>query len=95
MLGLPLVMVVEAKRNDFEQGWGQCLAELYAAQLLNDDPAKSIYGIVTDGSLWQFGKLQKDVFTKNSLSFLLDNLPELFGAVSYLQAACQSGQSKP
>ena len=28
----PLVAMVEAKKNDFDYGWGQCLAELVAAQ---------------------------------------------------------------
>ena len=28
VLATPLVILVEAKRNDFEQGWGQCLAEI-------------------------------------------------------------------
>ena len=28
----PILAVVEAKKNDFEQGWGQCLAELIASQ---------------------------------------------------------------
>ena len=29
-VGSPLIICVEAKKNDFEQGWGQCLAELVA-----------------------------------------------------------------
>ena len=32
VLGFPIVIVVEAKRNDFSEGWGQCLAELIAAK---------------------------------------------------------------
>ena len=32
VVGTPLIMLVEAKKNDFEIGWGQCLAELVAAQ---------------------------------------------------------------
>ena len=38
VVGTPLIILVEAKKNDFEQGWGQCLAELVAAQKINDDP---------------------------------------------------------
>jgi hypothetical protein len=34
VLEAPMVIVVEAKKNDFEQGWGQCLAELAASQKL-------------------------------------------------------------
>ena len=51
VLGLPLVLIVEAKKNDFEQGWGQCLAELVAAQKINGTIEKPVYGIVTDGNV--------------------------------------------
>ena len=81
VVGSPLILLVEAKKNDFEQGWGQCLAELVAAQKINDDPAFPVYGIVTDGTLWQFGKLIGDTFTQNRTDFTLTNLPTLFGAV--------------
>ncbi len=82
VIGEPLIMLVEAKRNDFELGWGQCLAELVAAQKINDDPNFPVYGIVTDGILWQFGRLVGDVYTRNRTNFSLDNLPILFGAMN-------------
>lgn len=81
VVGMPLIMMVEAKKNDFEQGWGQCLAELVAAQKMNDNPDYPVYGIVTDGTVWEFGKLVGDVFTRNRTNFTLANLPILFGAV--------------
>lgn len=81
VVGMPLIMMVEAKKNDFELGWGQCLAELVAAQKINDNPEFPVQGIVTDGIMWQFGKLIKDTFTRNITNFSLDNLPKLFGAI--------------
>ncbi len=81
VLGTPLIMLVEAKKNDFEQGWGQCLAELVAAQKINDNTTLPVHGIVTDGILWQFGRLVEDAFTRNRTNYSLDNLPVLFGAV--------------
>lgn len=81
VVGSPLILLVAAKKNDFEQGWGQCLAELVAAQKINDDDAFPVYGIVTDGTLWQFGRLIGDTFTQNRTDFALANLPTLFGAV--------------
>ena len=81
VVGIPLIVVVEAKKNDFEQGWGQCLAELVAAQKINDAPDFPVYGIVSDGIWWQFGRLIGDIFTQNRTSFGVDNLPMLFGAV--------------
>ncbi len=80
-VGHPLIMLVEAKKNDFDMGWGQCLAELVAAQKINDDADIPVHGIVTDGKSWEFGRLVGDGFTQNITPFLLANLPELFGAL--------------
>ena len=82
VVGTPLILLVEAKKNDFEQGWGQCLAELVAAQKINADPDMPVYGIVSDGTSWQFGRLFGDAFTQNRTNFSVDNLPMLFGAIN-------------
>jgi len=84
VLECPLLIVAEAKKNDFEQGWAQCLAELIAAQKLNNDSQTPVFGVVTDGKYWEFGKLIEQVFYKNKSSFVLDDLPELFAALNYL-----------
>ena len=81
VVGTPLIMLVEAKKNDFEQGWGQCLAELVAAQKINEDVEHPVYGIVSDGTWWQIGHLVNETFTQNRTSFSVDNLPVLFGAI--------------
>ena len=78
VVGSPLILLVEAKKNDFEHGWGQCLAELVAAQKINDDVDFPVYGIVTDGTLWQFGQLIGNTFTQNRTDFVLANLPIRF-----------------
>ncbi len=84
VLETPIVIVVEAKKNDFEQGWGQCLAELVASQKINNNETNSVYGVVTDGNLWQFGRLQEHLFTKNEKNYTIDNMQELFGALEHL-----------
>ncbi|MCI5212792.1 MAG: hypothetical protein D3910_29270 [Candidatus Electrothrix sp. ATG2] len=81
VLGSPLVLIAEAKQNNFTKGWGQCLAELVAAQTLNAKPEQPIYGIVTDAEVWQFGKLEENVFTKNLSRALIDDIEGAFGAV--------------
>jgi hypothetical protein len=83
MLEYPLLIVVEAKKNDFEQGWAQCLSELIAAKNLNQSE-KSVYGIVTDGKLWEFGKLNGNTFTKNTDSFTVTELSKLFSFLNSL-----------
>ncbi|NET67820.1 MAG: hypothetical protein F6K63_26885 [Moorea sp. SIO1G6] len=84
VLEKPLVIILEAKKNDFQQGWGQCLAELVASQKINQDVQRPVYGIVTDGNLWQFGRLQRDIFTQNVENFTIDKLSRLYGALDYL-----------
>ncbi len=81
MLEYPLVIIAEAKKNDFEQGWAQCLSELVAAQHINNNPSMPVYGIVTDGKLWEFGTLTEREFTKNKASFTVTDLHTLCGAL--------------
>jgi hypothetical protein len=89
VVGKPLVIVVEAKKSDFEQGWGQCLSELYAIQQMNEIIDLTVYGMVTDAKLWEFGKLQGSLFVKNRHNLALDDLGQLLGALSFVfQSAC-------
>lgn len=83
VLGKPLLLMAEAKKNDFDEGWAQCLAEMVAAQKLNSTDL-TIYGIVTDGQVWQFGKLERNLYTYNEKLFTLDALTELLGALDYI-----------
>jgi hypothetical protein len=55
----PSLCIIEAKRDDFDQGWAQALSEMVASSLLG---ASICYGIVTTGAIWQFGKLNENVF---------------------------------
>lgn len=89
VLAKPLVGVVEAKKNDFEVGWAQCLAELIAIQKLNDDELNAVFGIVTDGERWQFGKFQKNLLTRQITGFTIDDLPALFGAIHFVFQSIQ------
>ncbi len=81
VLDTPFVLVAEAKQNDFVRGWGQCLAEMVAAQRMNGTPTLPVYGIVTDGETWQFGKLVEQVFTKNRGRATIDRLAEVYGGI--------------
>lgn len=89
VVGIPLIILVEAKKNDFDMGWGQCIAEMLAAQKINGDPDTLVYGIVSDGTMWQFGKLVGDAFVRDRASLTMDNLPHLFGAIdAVFKASC-------
>jgi len=55
----PSLCVIEAKKDDFDEGWTQALSEMVASSILG---APICYGIVTTGAIWQFGKLESGVF---------------------------------
>lgn len=84
VLEAPLVMMAEAKKNDFEQGWGQCLAELVAAQKLNGDADRPVYGVVTDGLMWQFARLANGTIVKNPTVGTIDGIPRLLGMLDFI-----------
>jgi hypothetical protein len=62
----PIIMVVEAKNENIMNGLGQCIVEMIAAQIFNENEEikiGKIYGIVTSGNLWKFIKLEgEDVY---------------------------------
>ncbi len=84
----PYFVAIEAKRDDFVKGWGQCLAELVAIQKLNANPDQVIYGIVSNGQFWQFGMLHQQTFTKNLTSYGVSDLDRLMAAVNALFNQC-------
>lgn len=90
----PYFLTVEAKQDKFEEGWGQCLAEMIAVQRINNDFASDIFGIVSNGKIWQFGKLISDVFTRHKNLYLIQDLDKLFAAVNYIFQQCELKISK-
>ncbi len=61
-MGTPPLCIVEAKKDNFEEGWTQALAEMVAASLQGREEC---YGVVTTGKIWQFGKLKNNIFSKD------------------------------
>jgi hypothetical protein len=53
----PYLIVQQTRKDDFDWGWGQCLAGMLAVRKLNNRPEQIVYGIVTNGTTWQFGRL--------------------------------------
>ncbi len=86
----PLLCIVEAKKDDFEQGLAQCLTEMYACLTLNQPQYLfPIYGIVTNATIWQFYQLSKQECYE-SLAYSETQLADILGILNYLFADCQS-----
>jgi hypothetical protein len=89
VMGAPYAMIMEAKRNDFDLGWGQCLAAMQATRTLNGSPERVVYGVVSDGFFWRFGKLEGHSFSRHSQPYDLSRLDELFAVLNHLFALCR------
>ena len=85
----PYFLLVEAKQDNFENGWAQCLAEMIAAQRLNENSEQDVFGIVSNGGVWQLGKLKSNVFTRNQMFYTIQELDRLFAALNYVFQQCE------
>ncbi|HBB30406.1 MAG TPA: hypothetical protein DDZ80_05205 [Cyanobacteria bacterium UBA8803] len=89
VFGKPYFLLVEAKQDKFDEGWAQCLAEMVAAEKLNDELKITVFGIVSNGTTWQFGKLEGQIFTQNVTPYTIYELDKLFAAVNYVFQQCE------
>ncbi|NEQ95967.1 MAG: hypothetical protein F6K30_04460 [Cyanothece sp. SIO2G6] len=85
----PYFLLVEAKQDNFDQAWGQCLAEMIVAQRLNENEQMIVFGITSNGDRWQFGKLDQTQFTLNKTFYTIQELDSLFAAVNYVFQQCE------
>lgn len=52
-------LVIEAKNGDLEKGFTQLAVELVAIDQWLENPTPCLYGAVSMGNVWQFGKLDR------------------------------------
>lgn len=91
----PYALIMEAKKNDFDAGWGQCLGAMHAVQTLNGEPRRPIYGIVSDGFDWRFGELREQTFAHHPVFYQLARLDELLAALNHLLDLCRQQLLSP
>ena len=83
----PVVMIVEAKKEDIPGGLGQCAAEMVAARRFNATrhPALDvIHGVVTDGERWRFLRLAGDTVTIETAPRPLARMDHIFGILLHV-----------
>lgn len=88
----PIVALVEAKKEDIKSGLGQCVAEMLAAQLFNqqeNNPIPVIYGAVTSGNIWRFLKLENQTVYIDTVEYYINQIGKILGilvnAVTWLR----------
>jgi hypothetical protein len=86
-LQAPLLIVVEAKKNDIEEGLGQCAAQMIAARLFNErhkEELDQIYGCVTTGEAWQFLRLRQRELLVDSDRYYISQITTILGILMLL-----------
>ncbi|NMG11578.1 hypothetical protein [Brasilonema sp. UFV-L1] len=81
----PVITIVEAKKENINAGFGQCAAEMVAAQIFNEQTAteiKTIYGAVTTGSIWQFLKLEEQTLSIDLSEYYLKEVNKILGILA-------------
>jgi hypothetical protein len=83
----PAIVIIEAKKTDLKSGFGQCIAEMVAAQRFNQAqgrPVETIYGIVSNGLQWQFLKIEGTVVSIDLTVYALPPVDQVLGAIVWM-----------
>jgi hypothetical protein len=81
----PVIIIVEAKKENINAGLGQCIAEMVAARIFNErnnNQISTIYGTVTTGTNWQFLKLEEDIINIDLTEYYLTNVNKILGILA-------------
>ena len=88
-INAPVVALVEAKKGVLKDGWGQCIAEMVAAQRFNHSHQQSIdliYGVITSGTRWQFIEMRERNVTIDPEEYSLPPVEPLLGILKWMVA---------
>lgn len=83
----PVLMIVEAKKTDLKTGFRQCMAELVAAQHFRHERNQSttpLFGCVTNGTQWQFMKLEHKTITIDLSVYPLPPIDQILGFLAWI-----------
>ena len=89
LLEAPVIIVVEAKKDDLLIGLGQCVAEMLAAQRFNAEKGNDIqciYGATTSGTDWKFLKLEGNHLNIDMVIYTIERCDRILGILSSMVA---------
>ncbi len=89
MLQAPVIVLVEAKKDDLKIGMGQCVAEMLAAQRFNAERGNDIpcvYGVSTTGIDWLFLKLEGKCLHIGLMTYQIAQCDKILGILSSMVA---------
>ncbi|MGH9840077.1 MAG: type I restriction enzyme HsdR N-terminal domain-containing protein [Blastocatellia bacterium] len=90
-LDTPLLCVVEAKKDDFEQGMAQCLVEMKACRWRNEQDGfrGDIFGIVSNGEAWRYYKFTLRGKVYESTVYAIGETSNVLGSLHSVFSECE------
>lgn len=80
----PVVVIVEAKNENFKTGLGQCAATMVAAQLFNTRQGTdltTLYGAVSTGNVWKFLQLEENTLSIDLPEYYIERVGKILGVL--------------
>ena len=71
-INMPIITIVEAKKQDIELGINQCAAQLYGAKIFNEKSETilpKIYGCVTTADNWKFMSVENNLIIIDNTTY--------------------------
>lgn len=78
----PIISVVEVKKSSLSDGIGQCIAEMYAT--LKEFNQDKVYGIITDGEVWEFLLLENSVLSVDENNYHIRYVADIVDRIGYI-----------
>jgi len=81
----PVITLVETKNENLKLGLAQCIAEMVAAQIFNEQQGngiKVIYGVITIGTIWQFLKVEDKVISIDLSEYYIKDVKKILGILT-------------
>ena len=86
-INIPILTIVEAKKQDMELGVNQCAAQLYGAFLFNKNsatPLDKIYGCVTTADAWKFMMMEEGLVKIDNITYYKSELNKILGVFNII-----------
>jgi hypothetical protein len=81
-ISAPVTTIVEANNENIIGGLGQCIAEMVAAQIFNQQSGnniETIYGVVTSGTNWRFLTLRDHIVYIDTIEYYIKEIDKILG----------------
>jgi hypothetical protein len=83
----PVIALAEGKNDNVNHGLGQCIAEMRAAWLFNEqkgDPVSQVFGASTTGTHWKFLRLRDKEVTLDQEDYFVSDVGKILAILIHM-----------